>query len=130
MQVMFGNHGALVFVGESNKILAVMIAVSSFLWFKNLDIPYSKFINAVGASTFGVLLIHANSDAMRTWLWRDTVDCVGHYSLPLGELALYAIGVVLTVFSVCVVIDYLRIQLIEKPFFKWFDKIYSKTCKL
>lgn len=130
MQVMFGNHGALTFVSESNKIFAVMIAVCSFLWVKNIHIPYSKFINAVGASTFGVLLIHANSDAMRTWLWRDTVDCVGHYSLPLGELALYTIGVVLTVFSVCVVIDYLRIQLIEKPFFKWFDKIYPKTTKL
>ena len=127
---LYGSHSAQLFVSDSNKIFAVLVAVCSFLWFKNLDIPYSKFINAVGASTFGVLLIHANSDAMRTWLWQDVVDCVGHYSLPLGELALYTIGVVLTVFSVCVVIDYLRIQLIEKPFFKWFDKIYPKTSNL
>ena len=127
---LYGSHSAQLFVNDSNKIFAVLVAVCSFLWFKNLDIPYSKLINAIGASTFGVLLIHANSDAMRTRLWQDTVDCVGHYALPLGELMLYAIGVVLIIFSSCVLIDYLRIQFIEKPFFKWFDKIYSKTTKL
>ena len=112
-------------VNEANKIFAVLVAVCSFLWFKNLDIPYSWLINTIGASTFGILLIHANSDAMRTWLWRDTVDCVGHYALPLGQLMLYAVGVILIVFSVCALIDYLRIQIIEKPFFKWFDKMIS-----
>lgn len=120
---LYGSHGAQFFVNESNKIFAVLVAVCSFLWFKNLEISYSRLINIIGASTFGVLLIHANSDAMRTWLWRDTVDCVGHYSLPLGQLMLYAVGVVLIIFSVCALIDYLRIQIIEKPFFKWFDKV-------
>lgn len=122
---LYGSHSAQFFVNEANKIFAVLVAVCSFLWFKNLDIPYSWLINTIGASTFGVLLIHANSDAMRTWLWRDTVDCVGHYALPLGQLMLYAVGVILIVFSVCALIDYLRIQIIEKPFFKWFDKMIS-----
>lgn len=109
------------FVSDSNKFFAVAIAVCSFLWFKNMKIQYNKVINAFGAGTFGVLLIHANSDAMRTWLWKDLVDCVGHYSLPLGSLILYSLCVVLVVFIVCNLIDQLRIATVEKWFFRWYD---------
>lgn len=109
------------FVADSNKFFAVFVALSTFLWFKNLNIKYNKVINAFGAATFGVLLIHANSDAMRTWLWKDTVDVIGHYSLPLGNLVLFSVGVVLAVFLVCNLIDQLRIATIEKWFLNWYD---------
>lgn len=114
--------GAVFFVSDSNKILAVAVAVSSFLWFKNIDLRYSRFINMAGASTFGVLLIHANSDAMRQWLWKDVIDCVGHYSLPPFQLICYFTLCVIMIFAVCTAIDIVRIKLIEEPFFKWFDK--------
>lgn len=114
------------FVSDSNKIFAVTIAVSSFLWFKNLNIKYSKIINSAGAATFGVLLIHANSGAMRTWLWKDTVDCVGHYiSMETGELVIYSIAVVLFIFIVCNLIDQLRIATLEKWFLNWYDTKFS-----
>ncbi len=58
-------------VADSNKLLAVAVGVSIFLFFKNSKIKYSKFINAVASTTFGVLLIHANSNEMRQWLWKD-----------------------------------------------------------
>jgi hypothetical protein len=105
------------FVTDSNAFLAVLTAVSSFMMFKNLKIGYSKAINTIASSTFGVLLIHAHSDAMRRWLWRDTLKCVRHYKSPL-----YAIGSVILVFCICILIDQLRIRLIEKPFFRFFDK--------
>ena len=73
------------FVSDSNKLLSLLIAVSSFMYFKDLKIPHSRVINALGAATFGVLLIHANSDTMRQWLWRETVDCVGHFGNPIAE---------------------------------------------
>lgn len=113
------------FVADSNKILAILIALCSFLWFKNMNIKYSKFINAAGAATFGVLLIHANSDAMRIWLWKDTVDAVGHYYLPFGYLVLFSIGVVLAIFIICNIIDQLRIATIEKWFLNWYDNKLS-----
>ena len=109
------------FVSDSNKIFAVIVAVCSFLWFKNLNIKYSKIINGFGAGTFGVLLIHANSDAMRKWLWADTVDVIGHYSLPFGNLVFYSVGVVLSIFVVCNLIDQLRIATLESVFLKWYD---------
>ena len=113
----FGYH----FVTDSNKFFAVAVSVCSFLWFKNMNIKYSKIINAFGASTFGVLLIHANSNAMRSWLWKDFVDVVGHYTLPLGQLVIFSIGVVLAIFIICNLIDQFRIATVEKWFLNWFD---------
>lgn len=121
MSYLFGYKGATFFVSDSNKIFAVVVAVASFLWFKNMKISYSKIINTIGASTFGVLLIHANSDAMRQWLWKDTIDCVGHYYLPPFQLVLYILLSVIVIFIVCIVIDIIRIQIIERSFFRWFD---------
>ena len=118
----FVKKGAFFFVSDSNKFIAVAVAVSTFIWFKNINIPYSRIINTIGASTFGVLLIHANSDAMRQWLWKDIIDCVGHFDLPLCHLVGYGIGVVLAVFFICIAIDIIRIKLFEEPLFKWYDK--------
>lgn len=116
------------FVSDSNKFFAVAIAVCSFLWFKNMNIKYSKVINAFGAGTFGVLLIHANSNAMRTWLWQDIVDVIGHYTWHLGPLILYSVTVVAIVFIVCNLIDQLRIATVEKWFFRWYDgKVAEKA---
>ena len=120
-----GGYGQY-FVADSNKIFAVTTAVVSFLWFKNIHIPYSKTINLIGGSTFAVLLIHANSSAMRTWLWQDTVDCVGNYQQPLLELTAYSLFVVIAIFASCILIDRVRILLIEKPLFQWYDKRYLK----
>ena len=120
--IMYTGLGHYFFISDSNKLLALIVAFSSFLWFKNLKISYSKVINAIGGSTFGVLLIHANSDAMRQWLWNDTVNCIGHYSNPCSQLILFSIGVVLVIFFSCILIDRIRIKIIEKPFFKWYDK--------
>lgn len=113
-------------LSDCNKIFAVSVAVASFLWFKSMNIKYCKVINAVGAATFGVLLIHANSNAMRQWLWKDFVDVVGHYeTLATSELVLYSIGVVLAIFVICNLIDQLRIATIEKWFLDWYDRKWS-----
>lgn len=101
------------FVADSNKILAVITAITSLMFFKNLQIKNSRFINSVAASTFGVLCIHANSDAMRQWLWKDALNNVGAYFT--NYTVAHAVGAVLGVFVICTVIDQLRIHFIEKP---------------
>lgn len=101
------------FISDSNAILALTNGITSFMWFKNLKIKNSKIINTIAASSFGVLLIHANSDTMRQWLWKDTIDCVGHYNTDFYWL--YAIGCVLAIYAVCTIIDIIRIKTIETP---------------
>jgi len=109
-------------VSDSYMPLALLVSVSTFMWFKNISIPNNKWINAIGGSAFGVLLIHANSAAMREWLWKDTIDCVGHFSLPLGQLILYSCLCVFAIYIICTVIDRFRIKILEEPFFRWYDK--------
>lgn len=115
------------FVVDSNTLLAVMFGVSSFMLFKNIPIGCSKLINTVSATCYGVLLIHANSDEMRAWLWGDVLNNVGFYSSKY--LVLHAVGSVVAVFVVCAVIDLLRIKLLEEPFFRLWDKRCGKAAE-
>lgn len=67
------------FVIDSNTFLALFTSLSSFMFFKNIKLKYNYYINLFGASTFGVLLIHANSSIMRKWLWKDFLDNMGAF---------------------------------------------------
>lgn len=103
------------FVNDSSKILAFVISVSVFLFFKNLPLPHSRFINTVAKSTFGVLLIHANSDAMRTMLWKHIVKVPEMVAASLPELVFHAVVWAVVIFSVCSIIDYCRLRWVERP---------------
>lgn len=107
-------------VCDSNIFLAIATAIPAFMFFKDLKIRQSKWINTIAASTFGVLCIHANSDTMRLWLWQDLVGC--SQSFYRTDACMYAFIVVLLVFSICILIDYLRIHTIEKITFSFIDK--------
>lgn len=118
------NYGKDIFpyrmLSDSNVILALLTAVCSFMWFKNINIRQNKFINMMGGSTFGVLLIHANSDLMRKWLWQDLLDNVGHYNDYYFWLR--PILFVILIFFVGIIIDRIRIILIEHPLFRFIKK--------
>lgn len=121
------NFNPYWFVSDSNAILAVLTAISSFMFFKDVKIHISKFINTLGASTFGVLLIHANSDAMRTWLWKDLLNNVGWFDSRLGTIVIHSIVSVLLIYAICTLIDWLRIQLLEKRFFSRYGDMIDKV---
>lgn len=101
------------FVADSNAPLAVLVSVFAFIFFKDLRIKQSKVINVIGGSTFAVLLIHANSNTMRQWLWKDLCDNVGHYAT--NDIYLHAIIITIAVFTVCSIIEIIRSKTIEKP---------------
>ena len=115
------------FVFDANKPYPVILAFSSFLWFKNMQVTYSNWVNRIGASTFGILLIHANSDAMRQWLWYDLADVSGHVSMPLFHFAAYSLAIVLMVFFSCSFLDRMRLRLIETPIFNWYEKKFNRN---
>ena len=115
LQITKGRIWPYWFVMDSNAPLAISCAVAWFNFFRNVRIKQSRFINTVAAGTFGVLLIHANSDTMRVWLWEDLLNCSGQYGKP--TLFLHAVLSVIIVFSVCNLIDFLRRRFIETPLF-------------
>lgn len=107
---------AYFFVSDSNKVLALTTGVSAFLFFKSIKMGYSKAINAIAAATFGVLMIHANSNTMRQWLWHDICNNVDAYRA--GNVVVHAIVCVVAIYTICTVIDMVRIRFIEKPLLK------------
>lgn len=116
------------FIADSNKLFAVVTAFCAFMYFKNIHLKYNKVINLIASASFGVLLIHANSDTMRQWLWRDTLHNVGAFTTEWCYLH-FACSVI-GVYVICTVIDLLRLYLLEKPLFKLFDKfIFLKQHK-
>ncbi len=120
--VRFGFEAYYYMIADSNKFLAFMIGLFTFLLFNNLNIKQSNAINSIATTTFGVLCIHANSDAMRTFLWKDLLKVPEAYFMDTGELFLFALFSMFIVFCVCSVIDMLRIRFVEKPLLQWLDR--------
>jgi hypothetical protein len=125
--VTLNSHWEYYFVGESNRPLPVITGILAFVVFKKMRLPYISVINIMGASTFGVLLIHANSDTMRQWLWRDFLHNVDMYDSPW--LVVHAVGCVLAIFIVGIAIDRLRIRFIEPPLMVCFDKLWPSVVR-
>jgi len=119
----FGRGEAYYFVSDSNKVLAVVTAICAFMFFKNLRLRKNSFINAVASSTFGVLLIHANSDTMRRWLWWDTLKNVNFYHSTM--IVVHAVVSVIAVYTICTLIDQVRIRFIETPLLKKLEQRYK-----
>lgn len=108
------------FVSEANNFLAVAVGFCTFMLFKNISIKNSRFINAIASTTFGVLCIHANGATMRSWLWGDFLNnCNAYYE---DWWAVHFLGSVILIFAACSAIEYLRLQLIEVPVLKLWDR--------
>lgn len=114
-----GRSWPYFFVYDSNTILAVIISVCSFMFFKNLKIRYSRCVSVAGATTFGVLLIHDCNWEMRRWLWGDICNCVGWFH---KNVYLHSIVCVIGIYIICSIIDCLRLFLFERPLFKLLNK--------
>ena len=111
------------FVVDANKLGAVLVSIFCFTTFRNLPIAQSRRINLIAKTTFGILMIHANSDAWRTFMWRDLLHVDASYSLSAIPLIGRSILVVGGIFFCCSMIDMLRIRWIERPVFEHFDPV-------
>ena len=109
------------FVYDCNSILAVAISVCSFMFFINMKIRHSKFINIAGATTFGVLLISDCNWEMRRWLWVDICHCVEWF---YKNVYFHSVISVIGVYTVCSIIDYIRLRFLERPLFDLFRKYW------
>lgn len=119
----------LYFVDQSGKAMALAVGLACFLYFRTAPIPQSRLINAVASTTYGVLLVHANSDAMRKILWQDLLDVPAASALPLPLLVLHAVGSMLGVFAVSSLLDWLRLRCIEPRCMAWYDANEEKIAR-
>lgn len=112
------------YVMDSNVVMAFFTSVSSFYLAKSVKIPYNKFINLVGGSTFGVLLIHDGNSYMRHWLWKDSIQASDIFNST--HFIIYSLIIVISIFTLCIIVDRLRILFIERIFLYYMEKLRIK----
>lgn len=106
---------------QQNTVFILLAATALLAWFAELDVPSSSIINHIAQTTFGIYLIHDNP-LVRHWLWPMWEPLYDH-----GWLIILIVGFISTVavFMACSLIDFVRIRLIEAPFFRWLDKRFG-----
>lgn len=106
-----------------SHIVCAISSLSLFCLFKNIKMPNIKVINLISSTTLGVYLFHDNIYINKT-LWNEIIHCGFHAQLSLFPL--YIIVMVITVFAMGMIIDFIR-QLIFIGIEKLIKKIPKKT---
>lgn len=114
------------FIQHENPLIA-LIAIYMFLIAISAKETESKVINTISSTTFGVYLIHDNP-IVRMFLWEIIIGCTQYYDKPY--MIINCIGTAVLVFTVCSIIDFVRIHTAEKIFMKIVDKAIKKASTL
>jgi surface polysaccharide O-acyltransferase-like enzyme len=121
----FAAQATYFYDGQMLPIL--LISVYMFLGFTGLNVKYSKAVNIISASTFGIYLIH-DSGYVRPILWQQLFKSAVYSNTVF--LIPYSIAVSCIVFIACSCIELLRIILLEKNYMKLISKMDPRINKL
>lgn len=99
------------FAFPTQRLPGSFTALCLFLACKDVSLPYGKLIRFFSASVFSVYLIHIGR--LRIGIFKQLFDDA--YVYTQWYFPLWMIGVTITIFIVCVLIDQLRIRFIERP---------------
>ena len=124
------------FLNNNKKNLVIIVLTTlllfmlSVIYFKNINIKDNKIINIFARSSFAVYLIHINV-LIRRYLFTDILKLQNFYDKSTLILAGYVFISSISIYLICIVIDILRIKLIEEPIFRIhrFDKYIDKIDK-
>ena len=109
----------------NNSIFTLITALSIFHIFKDLKISYSRVINIIGSTTFGVYLIHGNPIISRWW-WNKIWNINKYVDTNL--LFPYMILATLGTFICCAILEKVR-QFLFSVIAKGITKIFQNSKK-
>lgn len=101
---------------EYKTVIALPCAVFIFMFFSRISFE-SNIINYISKSTLGIYLIHENF-LLRVIIWERIFPNVEYVNNPY----LHSVVKIIAVFVVCLIVDIIRRETIEKVFLKWFNK--------
>ena len=102
---------------------ALLNAVLVFSFFKNLHIPYNKYLNKIASTTFGIYLVHENL-LLNKIIWHRIFRLDNFTSSQWLFLAMLFATIV--TFATCSVIDIVRKKMLEKPVMRLYNKLMCK----
>lgn len=101
-----------------DSIFTILFSMILFLLFKNIHMNHHHLINLVAKTTFGIYLLHDN-ELINEYLWQNILHIPAVYGSTYMVLKTLSIGV--AIFIVGMVIDLIRIKLLEEPIFDWIN---------
>ena len=105
-----------------NGVVALLASIGIFLFFKNLNVKDNKLINTVASTTFGVYLIHEYP--VRSLLWEDIFNNQAYANT--NSVFIHSVAVIIVVFIVCAIVEFVRQKTVEKIWLKQITKINTK----
>lgn len=105
---------------NSNNFFTILISLLIFLFFENIKINNNNFINSISNATLRIYLIHDNV-YMRDIIWRRIFNSTLYMNSNI--FVLYSILVSIMVFLSCLLIELIRLHVIEKIYIKMLYKI-------
>lgn len=125
-----GNDGYIYYFSwGTEKIFPILVAIVALTVFKKIDIKeslLSRMIKYVAPSVFAVYLFHIGD--MRAFLFKDVFDNSKYYDGPVMILHLLMTMVVL--FVVGILLDKIRLFLIDKPLTKPINSLSDRLDKM
>ena len=118
---MLTNFSIRLYDLKSFALFAISLFI--FIGFKNMKINDNAYINILAKATFGVYLIH-DSNFIRPWLWN--LINAGKYSNS-WFIIVYSLIMVFLIYTICTVIELLRIKFIEEKYMKKINNIFKKN---
>ena len=110
-----------------DDFFVLLTSIFLILFFSNLDIKYNKYINIVSSTTFGIYLIHDNG-SVRNFLWNNYFRL---FEITKSkDLILNSIGIIFSIFFICMIIDLIRKFIIEILLKKKLDQFYGLLLSL
>ena len=113
----FSNHWFVSFLQWSTSsefsLLCIFAGGLIFSVFKSIRITYSRVINSIAATTFGILLFH-DHNYFRVVLWKPFKDLFDWEALQPIQFLVISIIISMTVFLMGMVVDFARKIVFER----------------
>ena len=119
------KHFGIFFIDLGNRLnfFSFLISLSTFIVFINLKTFQNVIINNIAKSVLGIYLLHDNI-VVRDFIWKKIgiEKMVSNKTFWLDEFF-----IILTIFFICLIIDKLRKNLLEKPLFILVDRLKRRN---
>ncbi|MBQ9432731.1 MAG: acyltransferase family protein [Synergistaceae bacterium] len=99
-----------IYLNAMSGVFNIAASVSIFLGFMGLSIPNNRVINLLASAVTGVYMLHDHPLAVQFW-WHYIFRVPSYQGSPY--LIAYAVFAVLTVYSVCTIVELCRIAIFK-----------------
>lgn len=101
------STNATYFMLNNSSIVIYLLSFGLLIWFREMDLGSSRFINLISGATFGVYLIHENP-IVSDWLWNTATHTLEYLNYSPVTFTIKVLIISVIIYIVCTCIELLR----------------------